>query len=172
MSSAGTYYTYELDTQGNPVLDSSGNKIVETTWTITNGTLFNGGIGNSNITIKDANGNIIETLTGVPDNLLSSHIQTGTDATNGSLLSIIGGQWVSVPGSSGTIDIVLSALSAPTFTIGGTTAINFVVNAATAITIDIYGGTASFSGGLVAGALSGSTINIGYSGTYNGNTQL
>lgn len=74
--------------------------------------------------------------------------------------------------STGTIDIVLSALSAPVFTIGGTTDINFLVNAATAITVDVYGGTASFSGGLVAGALSGSTINIGYGGTYNGNTQL
>lgn len=134
--------------------------------------MFNGGIGNSNITIKDASGNTIETLTGLPDSILASHIQTGTDALNGSLVSILGGQWVSVPGSSGQIDIVLSALSAPTFTIGGTTDINFAVNAATAITIDIYGGTASFSGGLVAGALSGSTINIGYSGTYNGNTQL
>ncbi|MFT8645133.1 Hint domain-containing protein [Gluconacetobacter sp.] len=159
MSSAGTYYTY--DAQGH----------IETTWTITDGTLFNGGIGNSNITITDSNGNTIKTLTGVPDGLLS-HIQTGTDATNGSLLSIIGGQWVSVPGSSGTIDIVLSALSAPVFTIGGTTDIDFVVNAATAITMNIYGGTATFSGGLIAGALSGSTINIGYGGTYNGNTQL
>ncbi|MFT8803389.1 MAG: Hint domain-containing protein [Gluconobacter cerinus] len=173
MSSAGTYYTYELDAQGNPILDANGNKIVETTWTITDGTFFNGGLGNSNITIKDSSGNTIETLTGVPDSLLTGyHIQTGTDATNGSLLSVIGGNWVSVPGSSGTIDIVISALSAPVFTIGGTTDINFVVNAATAITVDVYGGTASFSGGLVAGALSGSTINIGYGGTYNGNTQL
>ncbi|MCX2562327.1 Hint domain-containing protein [Acetobacter farinalis] len=173
MSSAGTYYTYELDAQGNPILDASGNKIVETTWTITDETgLFGVKTGNSTVTIKDASGNTIETLTGVPDSILASHIQTGTDALNGSLLSVLGGQWVSVPGSSGQIDILLSALSAPTFTIGGTTDINFAVNAATAITIDIYGGTASFSGGLVAGALSGSTINIGYSGTYNGNTQL
>lgn len=172
MSSAGTYYTYELDVHGNPILDANGNKIVETTWTITDGTLLNGGLGNSNITIKNANGDTIETLTGVPDNFLGSHIQTGTEATNGSLLSILGGQWVSVPGSSGTINILLSALSAPTFLIGGTTSINFAINAVTAITIDIYGGIASFSGGLVAGALSGSTINIGYSGTYNGNTQL
>ncbi|MFT8786926.1 MAG: Hint domain-containing protein [Acetobacter aceti] len=163
-----TYYTYELDAQGNPILDAKGNKIVETTWVVSSPNLW----GNSNVTITDASGNPIETLTGVPNGLLLSHIQTGTDATNGSLLSVIGGNWVSVPGSSGTIDIVISALSAPVFTIGGTTDINFVVNAATAITVDVYGGTASFSGGLVAGALSGSTINIGYGGTYNGNTQL
>ncbi|GAN61534.1 hypothetical protein [Acetobacter cibinongensis] len=167
MSSAGTYYTYKLDTQGNPIHDANGNKIVETTWTITDG-LF----GNSNITIKDASGKTIKTLTGVPDGPLASHIQTGTDATNGSIVSILGGQWVSVPGSSGTINILLSALSAPAFTIGGTTSVNFLVNAVTAVTMDIYGGTASFSGGSLAGALSGSTINIGYSGIYNGNTQL
>ncbi|WP_291362771.1 Hint domain-containing protein [Acetobacter sp. UBA5411] len=168
MSSVGTYYTYETDSQGNYVLDASGNKIVETTWTISDA-----GLGASNVTIADSSGNTVETLTGVPDSLLRGyHIQTGTSAVNGSLVSVIGGDWVSVPGSTGTIDIVLSALSAPVFTIGGTTDINFLVNAATAITVDVYGGTASFSGGLVAGALSGSTINIGYGGTYNGNTQL
>ncbi|MFT9381465.1 Hint domain-containing protein [Gluconobacter sp. P5B12] len=173
MSSAGTYYTYVTDAEGNPILDTNGNKQIETTWTITEETgLFGAKTGNSTVTVQDSSGQTIQTLTGVPDGLLAAHIQTGANATNGSLLSVLGGQWVSVPGSSGTINIVLSALSAPTFTIGGTTDINFVVNAATAITIDIYGGTASFSGGLVAGALSGSTINIGYGGTYNGNTQL
>ncbi|MCP1237986.1 Hint domain-containing protein [Gluconobacter kondonii] len=165
---SSTYYTYELDAQGNPILDAKGNKIVETTWVVSSPNFA----GNSNVTITDASGKLIETLTGVPNNGLVSHIQTGTDAVNGSLLSVLGGQWVSVPGSSGTIDIVLSAVSAPVFTIGGTTDINFVVNAATKITVDVYGGTASFSGGLIAGALSGSTINIGYGGTYNGNTQL
>lgn len=160
MSSAGTYYTY----------DSSGN--VETTWTVTNGTLVNGGLGNSNIVITDASGNTIASLSGVSDNLLAENILTGQNASIGSLITVLGGQWVSVPGSSGTINFVLGLLSTPVFTIGGTTDINFVLNAATVSTVNIYGGTATFSGGILAGALAGSQINIGYGGTYNGSTQL
>lgn len=160
MSSAGTYYTY----------DAAGH--VETTWTITDGTIFNGGVGNSNIVIKNASGQTISTINGVPDNLLAENIQTGTNATNGSLVSVLGGAWVSTPGSSGTIDFLLGLLSVPTFTIGGTTDINFVANAATVATVNIYGGTASFSGGILAGALTGSNINIGYGGEYDGSTQL
>ncbi|MCG4260206.1 Hint domain-containing protein [Acetobacter senegalensis] len=174
MSSAGTYYTYETNPDGTPVLDANGNKIVETTWTITDETgLFGAKTGNSTVTIKDSSGATIQTLTGVPDGaLLQYNIQTGTNASNGSLVSVLGGQWVSTPGSSGTINFLIGLASVPTFTIGGTTDINFAINAATVSTVNIYGGIASFSGGIVAGALAGSNINIGYGGKYDGSTQL
>lgn len=93
MSSAGTYHTYETNPDGTPVLDANGNKIVETTWTITDETgLFGAKTGNSTVTIKDSSGATIQTLTGVPDGaLLQYNIQTGTNASNGSLVSVLGG---------------------------------------------------------------------------------
>ncbi|GBQ69461.1 hypothetical protein AA103196_2223 [Ameyamaea chiangmaiensis NBRC 103196] len=127
-------------------------------------------LGISTVTITQA-GAPTTTVTGVPHSVLSEHIVTGSDSV-GSLASVLGGTYVSVPGSTGSINILLALATAPTLYIGGTTSIDVAIQAAAAITVNVYGGAASFTGGLLAGALSGSTINIGYGGTYSSGTNL
>lgn len=129
-------------------------------------------LSSSQVVITDKNGAVITTLSNIPSGLLANHILTGQDATIGSLISLLGGTWVSTPGSTGQINILLSALTAPQFYIGGTTAINMAITAATAIAVNVYGGNASFSGSILAGLLSGSTITIGYGGSFSSGTNL
>ncbi|MCE2564537.1 Hint domain-containing protein [Komagataeibacter sp. FNDCF1] len=131
------------------------------------------------VTITGPDDQQIAALDGISTgiDLLSLKIAPTGDVVTGSgsvttLVGIIGGTYVSMPGSTGAINVVADAISANTYYIGGTTDINILVNALSGNTVNIYGGTASFSGNLVAGLLSGSTINIGYGGTYDGSTNL
>ena len=131
------------------------------------------------VTITDANGNTIQALTGINTgiDLLTLKIAPTGDVVTGSdsittLVGIVGGTYVSMPGSTGAINVVASAISGNTYYIGGNTDINILVNALSGNTVNIYGGTATFSGNLVLGLLAGSTINIGYGGTYDGGDNL
>ncbi|WP_061508319.1 hypothetical protein [Acetobacter malorum] len=96
---------------------------------------------------------------------------TGSDSVD-TLLNAVGATYVTMPGSTGGITIVTNAASGNTYYIGGNTNINILANVIASNTINIYGGTAQFSGNLVAGLLTGSTINIGYGGTYSGSVGL
>ncbi|MFW7266980.1 Hint domain-containing protein [Gluconacetobacter sp. Hr-1-5] len=130
------------------------------------------------VVITDPAGNAIYTgdlSSGI--NLLQLKIAPTGDVVTGSssittLVGLIGGTYVSMPGSTGAINLVANAISGNTYYIGGKTDINIGVNALSGNTVNIYGGTASFSGSSLIGLLSGSTINIGYGGTYNGSSNL
>lgn len=98
-------------------------------------------------------------------------VVTGSSSIS-TLVGLIGGTYVSLPGSTGAINILANAVSGNTYYIGGNTDINILVNALSGNTLNIYGGTANFSGNLVAGLLNGATFNIGYGGTYNGGDNL
>ncbi|WP_041247661.1 Hint domain-containing protein [Komagataeibacter medellinensis] len=131
------------------------------------------------VTITDADGNTIQTLDGINTgiDLLQLKVAPTGDVVTGSdsittLVGLIGGNYVSMPGSTGAINVVASAISGNTYYIGGDTNINILVNALSGNTVNIYGGTATFSGNLVLGLLAGSTINIGYGGTYDGGSNL
>ncbi|MBB2204470.1 Hint domain-containing protein [Gluconacetobacter takamatsuzukensis] len=99
-------------------------------------------------------------------------VVVGTSSYNELLSGLSGGTFVTLPGSTGAINLTVALASGNTFYIGGTTTISVAVNALSAQTINVYGGTATFSGSLIAGALSGSAINIGYGGTFNTGTGL
>lgn len=162
MSSTGVYYTYMTDSEGCSLRDANDNKQVETLWTITAG-----GNGSSNIVIRDASGNTIQELKGIPDEFLSLNIQNGKITKSDSVAPILNNQWVSIPGTTGTFNFLIGSVHVPTLTIGGIADINFFINVRTVLTVNIYGGTASFSGGLSGDALAESIINIGYGGKYD-----
>ena len=131
------------------------------------------------VTITDASGATVAHLTDISTGLdvlglkvlPTGDVVTGSDSVT-TLVGVLGGTYVSMPGSTGGITVVANAISANTYYIGGDTDINILVNALSGNTINIYGGTATFSGDLVAGLLAGSTINIGYGGTYDGGDNL
>ncbi|MFT9026561.1 Hint domain-containing protein [Acetobacter indonesiensis] len=145
------------------------------TYTITdNGSVALGLLGHSyTATIKDSSGNYIlnnkDINTGVLGTGLlgTGGVVIGTDDFTELLSTLTGGTFVTLPGSTGNINIVISLLSGNTFYIGGNTTIDVAVNAIGASTINVYGGTATFSGSLLANALSGSTINIAHGGKFN-----
>ena len=119
------------------------------------------------VLISDSNGNTLDTLTGVPvGNIVSG---SGSVVV---LASILSGTYVSVLGSTGSIDILLNALSSVNFYIGGDTTVTMGVSAVSGLTLNVVGGTLSFSSGLVASALQGSTINISEGGTYASGSNL
>lgn len=119
------------------------------------------------VVISDSDGNTLDTLTGIP----VGNIVTGDDSVV-VLASILSGTYVSVPGSTGSIDILLNALSSVNFYIGGDTTVTIGVSAVSGLTLNVVGGTLSFSSGLVASALQGSTINISEGGTYASGSNL
>ncbi|WP_291501435.1 Hint domain-containing protein [Acetobacter sp.] len=120
-----------------------------------------------NVVISDSSGNTIKSLSSVP----VGNIITGSGSSL-SLVSILTGTYVSVPGSTGNINIAINALSGLNFYIGGDTTVSLGVSAITGLTLNVYGGDLTFSSGIVASALSGSTINIGYGGTYSSGSNL
>lgn len=136
----------------------------DATYTVTQTGLF--GL-TSDVTIKDSTGSTLYTLSGVP----TGNIITGSDSVN-VLASLLGGTYVSVPGSTGDINILLNALSAVNFYIGGDTTVSLGVSAISGLTLNVVGGQLSFSSGLVASALQGSTINISQGGTYVSGSNL
>ncbi|WP_166443352.1 Hint domain-containing protein [Acetobacter sp. DmW_136] len=183
MSSSGTYYTYELDDQGNPALDASGNKIVETTWTVSQpyGSL----ISDWDVKITDSSGNVILDqkdinpgldILGVVQLLGSGYVLTPGSGDFTVLISALSAQtFVSTPGSTGNFIIGAGAAELSTYYIGGTTAISGLVNLVTGSTINVIGGNATLtgtSGGALAGVLNGSTINVEYGGTLNTGSAL
>ncbi|MDT8872859.1 hypothetical protein RAA17_21615 [Komagataeibacter rhaeticus] len=131
------------------------------------------------VTITDASGATVAHLTDISTGLdvlglkvlPTGDVVTGSDSVT-TLVGVLGGTYVSMPGSTGGITVVVNAISANTYYIGGDTDINILVNALSGNTINIYGGTATFSGDLVAGLLAGSTINIRCGGTYDGGDNL
>ncbi|KXV78230.1 Hint domain-containing protein [Acetobacter cerevisiae] len=131
------------------------------------------------VTITGSDGSTVETLNGLTAGIEilglsvapTGNVVTGSDDIS-TLLNVLGATYVTMPGSTGGINIVANAVSGNTYYIGGNTNINIAVNAISGNTINIYGGTAQFSGNLVAGLLTGSTINIGYGGTYSGSVGL
>lgn len=160
----------------------SGKTASGLTYTATSVTLgvpFVATVTGYNVTITDSSGNVIEDLKNLSTglNLLGvTVLPTGNVVTGSSditiLLGLVGATYVTIPGSTGSINIVANAASGNTYYIGGNTDINIPLNVLASNTINIYGGTATFSGNLVAGLLTGSTINIGYGGTYAGSVGL
>ncbi|ATJ92187.1 membrane protein [Acetobacter senegalensis] len=142
------YYSYDAD--GNVV----------TTWSVGSGWLT------QTVTIKDASGNTIASPSPLVGNII-----TGSD-DDVVAADLLGSTFVTVPGSTGDINILVNALAVNTFYIGGDTTVTFAVNAISGQTFNVYGGTLTASSGLVASALSGSTINIGYGGTYSSGVNL
>lgn len=143
------------------------------TYTIVdNGFALNGGRSYT-ATITDSSGNYILNNKNINTGLLSTGlfgtggVVVGTDGYTELLSTLSSGTFVTLPGATGGIDIVVSLLAGNTFYIGGDTTINVAVNAIGASNINVYGGTATFSGSLLANALSGSTINIAYGGKFN-----
>ena len=120
-----------------------------------------------NVTIKDSSGTTITTLSNVP----TGNIVTGSDSVV-VLASLLSGTYVSVPGSTGDIDILLNALSAVNFYIGGDTTVTLGVSAVSGLTLNVVGGELTFSSGLIASALQGSTINISEGGSYVSGSNL
>ncbi|MCH4021955.1 MAG: Hint domain-containing protein [Acetobacter sp.] len=85
------------------------------------------------------------------------------------------GTYVSVPGSTGSFIIGAGLLTYNTYYIGGKTTIEGLANIATGSTINVVGGTAKMpgtGGSLLAGVLSGTTVNIEYGGTFNTGASL
>lgn len=152
------------------------------TYTATSSTLGLPGIAtvtSYDVIINDKSGNEIKEIDNISTGLtvLSINVLPTGDVVTGNqsvttLLNVAGATYVTIPGSTGGINIVANAASGNTYYIGGNTDINIAVNALSGNTLNIYGGTATFSGNLVAGLLSGSTINIGYGGTYSGSVGL
>ncbi|MBS1103820.1 Hint domain-containing protein [Gluconobacter sp. Dm-62] len=119
------------------------------------------------VTIQDNSGTTLYTLSGVP----SGNIITGSSSVN-VLASLLSGTYVSVPGSTGDINILLNALSSVNFYIGGDTTVSLGVSAVSGLTMNVVGGQLTFSSGLLASALQGSTINISEGGTYVSGSNL
>ncbi|MGX7346424.1 Hint domain-containing protein [Acetobacter pasteurianus] len=177
-----TYYTYETDAQGNPILDANGNKIVETTWTVSQP--YGSGITDWDVKITDSSGNVILNQTNINpglDLVLVQLLASGYVLTPGSgdfsvLISALSAQtFVSTPGATGNFIIGAGAAEISTYYIGGTTSISGLANLATGSTINIIGGAATLtgtSGSSVAGVLNGSTINVEYGGTLNTGSAL
>ncbi|MCQ9156418.1 Hint domain-containing protein [Acidomonas methanolica] len=123
------------------------------------------GLFTNNVQIVDNNtGNTIANTT-------SSNVVTGSDP-DAVLADVLGMTFVSVPGSTGDISILVNLLAANTFYIGGDTTVSFAASAIASQTFYVYGGDLTFSSGLIASALSGSTINIGYGGSYASGANL
>ncbi|KAA8403074.1 hypothetical protein FKW15_11725 [Acetobacter sp. DmW_125133] len=183
MSSASTYYTYELDDQGNPVLDANGNKIIETTWTVSQpyGSL----VPDWDVKITDSSGHVILDqqdinpgldILGIAQLLGSGYVLTPGSGDFAVLISALSAQtFVSTPGATGNFIIGAGAAEISTYYIGGTTSISGLANLVTGSTINIIGGNATLtgtSGGALAGVLNGSTINVEYGGTLNTGSAL
>ncbi|WP_413987931.1 Hint domain-containing protein [Labrys okinawensis] len=130
--------------------------------------------GLSTVTIKEPDGTIINTITGVPngtvnifDNLSGvNNFVTGSSNLN-ILGTFLGNTYVSTPGSTGNINIGVSFAAVNTYVIGGNTDINVLASGPGGNTVDVYGGTASFSGSNLGSFLNGSTINLGGGGTFS-----
>ncbi|MDE7538755.1 Hint domain-containing protein [Gluconobacter sphaericus] len=135
-----------------------------TTYTVTPAGLFG---AFPDVTIADSSGTNIKTISSVP----AGNIVTGTSPVV-VLASIIGGTYVSVPGSTGGIDILLNALSKVNFYIGGDTTVTIGVSAVSGLTLNVVGGELTFSSGLLASALQGSTIKISEGGSYVSGSNL
>lgn len=84
------------------------------------------------------------------------------------------GNYISVPGSTGSFIIVAGVATANAYYIGGNNTISGLANLVTGSAINIVGGTATLSGtsGSLIGALSGSTVNVEYGGTLDTGTGL
>ena len=110
----------------------------------------------------------LNTFTNVP----AAQIITGTGSslTIGSALSLA--DYFVVPGSSANITFGVSLLSLPTIYVGGAATISSVASLLSGVIFDVYGGTLTASSGLVAGALSGLTINLAYGGEYSNGSGL
>ncbi|WP_240554659.1 Hint domain-containing protein, partial [Acetobacter cibinongensis] len=149
------------------------------TYTIVdNGPIVLGTLGHSyTASIIDSGGNSILQSTDINTGVLgtgllgSGGVVTGSDGYT-ELLGLLGGTFVTLPGSTGDISIVVSLLNGNTFWIGGDTTITTLVSALSGQTINVYGGDASFSGNVIASALAGSTVNIGYGGKFAGSYGL
>lgn len=136
----------------------------DATYTVTT----NGFLGlTSDVTIQDSSGKTLYTLSDVP----TGNIITDSSSVN-VLASLLGGTYVSVPGSTGDINILLNALSSVNFYIGGDTTVSLGISAVSGLTLNVVGGQLSISSGLLASALQGSTINISEGGTYVSGSNL
>ncbi len=149
------------------------------TYTIVdNGPVLLGVGGHSyTVSVKDSTGKYLLSAQDVNTGVLGTGLLGSGGVVTGSsgyteLLGLGGGTFVTLPGSTGDLSIIVSLLNGNTFWIGGDTTINVLVNALSGQTINVYGGVASFSGNVIASALAGSTINIGYGGTFAGSFGL
>ncbi|GAN61420.1 hypothetical protein ACI01nite_27200 [Acetobacter cibinongensis] len=145
---------------------------------IDNGPVALGALGHSyTASIKDSSGNSILSSTDINTGVLGTGLLGSGGVVTGSngyteLLGLLGGTFVTLPGSTGDISITVSLLNGNTFWIGGDTTITTLVSALSGQTINVYGGSASFSGNVLASALAGSTVNIGYGGKFAGSYGL
>ena len=125
------------------------------------------------VTIKSADGTVILDKDGISTGIdlgLTKIAATGDVITGSSNSSVLlnlasAGTYVSVPGSTGSFVIGVGLLTHNTYYIGGTTTIEGLANVVTSSTIYVVGGTAKMpgtGGSLLAGVLSGTTVNIEY----------
>ncbi|WP_298222137.1 Hint domain-containing protein [Acidocella sp.] len=122
------------------------------------------------ITYPASDGSSPTTITGIPPgNVLTSD---GGTLTITSLVA--GSTYVIPPGITGNISITASLLSTPnTVYVGGTATISSTISAISGLVIHDDGGSITAANGLLAGALSGMTVDIRDGGSFtNGSSVL
>lgn len=103
-------------------------------------------------------GGATTTVTGIPYANVLAAGSTGT--TLGSLLSVGTNVYVIPPTADGTVDITAGLSNNTTVYVGGTATIDQTVSLLGSTTINVDGGTATLAPGVVASALTSTTVNI------------
>lgn len=112
-------------------------------------------------TIHDPNIPPDESFTNIPP----SHIIFGSESISTNNF-ILGGTYLTLPGSTGGIHINSATLSSTKIIVGGNTDVIIDSGTLDSINIDVNGGNLHFTSGKIGSALQGATITLRNGGTY------